>query len=302
MLLHGRRSGGSAALARSRILRHAVAMLVLALCALGAAAREGSSILVADLPYVDAGPDDPRTLDLYVIDQGKRRPVVIFVHGGGWAFGDKADVGSKPGFFLAQGMAFVSINYRLRWDYRVSDQAADLASAIRWVVDRGGRHGLDAERIVLLGYEAGAHLVSLVGTDPRYLGAVGLAPRDLRVVAAAAGIAYDLPAFMSGPATFLQKRHLSLVFGSEPEALAQASPARHVAPGQDLPSFALLYPAEDSAAQGQANAFGRLLSQSKGGAITIPIHPRETLSAEAVLGMPDDPSSLALLTFIQARL
>ncbi|MBD3645897.1 MAG: alpha/beta hydrolase, partial [Pseudomonadales bacterium] len=101
-------------------------------------------------------------LDVYFQDKKDRRPVIIYVHGGGWAFGSKADVHNKPDFFVPKGYAFISMNYRLRWDYKVYHQLEDIASVVNWVHENADEYGLDSKRVFLMGNEAGAHLVSLV--------------------------------------------------------------------------------------------------------------------------------------------
>ena len=68
----------------------------------------------------------------------------------------------KPNYFTHNGFDLVSINYRLRWDYKIYDQVVELVSTIRWVQEHGAEFGLDANRIVMTGHGAGGHLVSLV--------------------------------------------------------------------------------------------------------------------------------------------
>lgn len=122
------------------------------------------------------------------------RPVVFFVHGGGWVDGYADWYG-----FLAQSMTgemgwvTVVVDYRLTSDEvfladaycpdRATcdqqviertkaawypDNIADVASAFRWTVDHIGEHGGDASRIVIFGQSAGGHLVSLLATHPDY--------------------------------------------------------------------------------------------------------------------------------------
>ncbi|MDG1442930.1 MAG: alpha/beta hydrolase, partial [Pseudomonadales bacterium] len=114
------------------------------------------------------------SLDIYWQDNKESRPVIIYVHGGGWAFGDKSEVNSKPDFFVPNGIAFISMNYRLRWDDKLYDQLEDIVSVVKWVKDNSKTYGLDSKRVILMGHEAGAHLVSLISTDPRYMRAQGL--------------------------------------------------------------------------------------------------------------------------------
>jgi acetyl esterase/lipase len=55
---------------------------------------------------------------------------MLFVHGGGWRYGDKANVGDKPGCFVSRGYLFASVGYRLDPPATPRDQGADVAAAV----------------------------------------------------------------------------------------------------------------------------------------------------------------------------
>ena len=106
--------------------------------------------LTSDIPYVAQKLDQTstrQTLDVYKPNNVKLAPVILYVHGGGWAFGDKKDVHVKPNYFTLNGLAFVSMNYRLRWDYKVYDQVVDLVSVIKWIQENGAEFGLDSGKM-----------------------------------------------------------------------------------------------------------------------------------------------------------
>jgi arylformamidase len=141
--------------------------------------------LTSDIPYVAQKLDQAttiQTLDVYKPNDIELAPVILYVHGGGWAFGDKKDVHVKPNYFTLSGLAFVSMNYRLRWDYKVYDQVVDIVSAIKWIQENGAEFGLDADRIVLMGHGAGVHLLSVVLTYSSYLRADGMTGMGLKAV------------------------------------------------------------------------------------------------------------------------
>lgn len=107
-----------------------------------------------------------------------RRGVVVYVHGGGWAIGDKSAVGAKADFFTKAGYLFVSVNYRLSprppalgdpARIRFPDHPRDVGEAVAWLHRNAARYGGDGRRIALTGHSAGAHLVALVATDRSYL-------------------------------------------------------------------------------------------------------------------------------------
>ena len=101
---------------------------------------------------------------------------MVFVHGGGWKRGSKDNASGawKAPHYTGAGYAYAAINYRLVPGATVEDQAADVAAALRYLIDHAAALGIDPARIVLMGRSAGAHLVALVGTDERYLKGAGL--------------------------------------------------------------------------------------------------------------------------------
>jgi arylformamidase len=124
------------------------------------------------------------------------RPVVVFVHGGGWAIGSRrgAQVPRvKAPFFTAAGFVFVSIDYRLSPAVRHPAHVEDCAAALAWTFDHIADHGGDPQRVFVVGHSAGAHLAALVATDQRYLAAHGHAPSDLSGVVLLDSASYDLP-------------------------------------------------------------------------------------------------------------
>ncbi|MFN0126532.1 MAG: alpha/beta hydrolase fold domain-containing protein [Verrucomicrobiales bacterium] len=134
--------------------------------------------LVRDLDY--GGVDNPRQkLDLYLHERPaeKPRPLIVFVHGGGWEGGSKED-GRVILPLLADGTyAGASVGYRLTGEARWPAQIHDGKAALRWLGEHAAEHGCDPKRMALLGISAGGHLVSLLGTsqgDEALAGRVGV--------------------------------------------------------------------------------------------------------------------------------
>lgn len=180
-------------------------------------------------------------------------PLIVFVHGGGWSRGskDNATGAWKAAHYPKAGIAFASIDYRLVPDATVEQQAADVAAAVRALVDRAGALGIDRRHIVLMGHSAGAHLVTLVGTDPQYLRGAGLSPADIAGVVALDGAGYDVAGQLADAGPRLRQTYLA-AFGSDParqQALSPLSHARMPNTGQ----FLLLHvDRPDSARQSEA--------------------------------------------------
>ncbi|MEJ0006660.1 MAG: alpha/beta hydrolase [Steroidobacteraceae bacterium] len=106
-----------------------------------------------DIPY---GTDSLQKLDVFAADgaQGKKLPVLLFVHGGGFTRGDKHGDFYPDNITLwaaKNGMVGVNIDYRLApkdpWPAGVND----LTSAIAWVHANIAQYGGDPNRIVLFG-------------------------------------------------------------------------------------------------------------------------------------------------------
>ena len=161
----------------------------------GLTARADAAIVQRDLSYdIDSPPSDPNlnALDLYVPDGAQpsdSRPVVVYVHGGAWRTGDKASqIADKVTLFTGAGYVFASVNYRLSprdptvldpARIKFPDQPDDVGEAIGWLDRNVEAYGGDPGRMLLIGHSAGAHLVSLVSTDPSYVGSFGVEPWQL---------------------------------------------------------------------------------------------------------------------------
>lgn len=209
------------------------------------------------------GSDALQMLDVWRAKDAKEpAPLVVFVHGGGWKRGSKDNATGqyKPVHYPAAGYAFASIDYRLVPDATVEQQATDVASAVKALVDRADTLGIDRRRIVLMGHSAGAHLVALVGTDERYLKSVGLSFADIAGVIPIDGAAYDVPAQMKDGPPIMQKTYRQ-AFGSDAARQAKLSPTLQ-ASAPNAPAFLLLYVQRPDGVR-QAKALGSALE--KGG-------------------------------------
>jgi predicted esterase len=114
-------------------------------------------------------------LDLYHVDSPEPTPVVLFVHGGGFAGGSRDN--ERIRYFAeaagVQGITFVSITYRLMMKDRgfgcdvpsseklktFANAALDAARATRYLLDNAVRFNIDPENIILAGSSAGAETV-----------------------------------------------------------------------------------------------------------------------------------------------
>jgi len=98
-----------------------------------------------------------------------RAPVVIFIHGGGWASGDKSEIhqdyrATLLNDLLDKGFAVVSIDYRLTdlEHIHFPSPVIDCKDALRWVYKNSELYRFDINRIGLWGTSAGAHMAMLL--------------------------------------------------------------------------------------------------------------------------------------------
>ncbi|MBT9383415.1 alpha/beta hydrolase [Pseudooceanicola sp. CBS1P-1] len=113
-----------------------------------------------DLVYSRAGGQD-RLADLYLPEGAGPHPVILFLHGGGWRFGDRRLAPDLGRFFADKGFAMVSIDYRLSDEAKFPAAVIDVKTAIRWIRSVAGTYALNPRAIGLWGSSAGAHLGAL---------------------------------------------------------------------------------------------------------------------------------------------
>jgi len=117
-----------------------------------------------DLAYVKDG-HERQKLDLYLPEKKSdaNLPLIIWVHGGGWQGGSKANCPAVR--YVRDGYAVASVGYRLSGDAIFPAQIEDCKAAVRWLRAHADEYGLDANRFAAWGSSAGGHLVALLGTS-----------------------------------------------------------------------------------------------------------------------------------------
>ena len=105
--------------------------------------------------------------DLYLPDPIEGAvPVIVWVHGGGWRFGDRTVGPDLSRFFAERGFAMAAVDYRSTRQAIFPAQAEDLKTAIRWLRATASEYGIDPERIGMWGVSAGAHLSAMTALAP----------------------------------------------------------------------------------------------------------------------------------------
>lgn len=177
--------------------------------------------VVKDIPYVPGSTEPKQRLDLYLPKGKQNFPVLVFVHGGSWASGDKSIYAPLGNLFATKGIGVVIPSYRLMPRHPHPAQIEDTASAWAWVVKNIAERGGDPKRLFLSGHSAGGHLVSLLALDRRHLEHHGVDISTIRGVAALSGV-YDLralPQFGKSDADRIQASPIEFVVRNAPPFL-----------------------------------------------------------------------------------
>ncbi|KAF4943882.1 hypothetical protein FGADI_13098, partial [Fusarium gaditjirri] len=170
-----------------------------------------------------------------------KAPVIVYVHGGSWTIGTYLDsTGSKKVSYLNDlGYAFASMNYTLIPEITVKEQVQEIADSVAYLIKHSEELGLDPERVVLMGHSSGAHVATLLGTDPSYTQTAGFNISVLKGVIALDGSNYNALAEFSdstGPIITNMVKGLS----DDPERLQDMSPTHHAA-APNAGAFLLLH-------------------------------------------------------------
>jgi acetyl esterase/lipase len=90
-------------------------------------------------------------------------PAVIYIHGGGWFFGDKAGAVLETLPYLKMGWAAVNVEYRMAGASKAPGAVEDCRCALRWIVRNAKEYHIDPARLVVTGHSAGGHLSLTTG-------------------------------------------------------------------------------------------------------------------------------------------
>ncbi len=131
---------------------------VVAACApvqlINALTPSASYVKAADIHY---GPDARHQLDIYTpADLQGSAPVVVFIYGGSWNSGQRADYRFVAEALASRGIVAVLADYRLYPQVRYPAFLQDSALAVAWTLRQLHRYGGDPGRLFVMGHSAGA--------------------------------------------------------------------------------------------------------------------------------------------------
>lgn len=186
----------------------------------------GGYTVTKDIAY---GEGPRRKLDVYrpaSLAPNAKAPVVVFIYGGSWRDGSKADYPFIADALTAKGIVTVIADYRLYPDVPYLGFVDDTAAAVAWTYRNIASYGGDAQRIFITGHSAGAYNAAMVAFDPRWLQTYGLRPDQFRGFVGLAGPYNFLPIVDAG---------VKEVF-DWPNTSPTTQPINHVS-GRSIPSL-----------------------------------------------------------------
>lgn len=264
----------------------------------------------ADVPY--AGTTEFRqTLNVYApaTKPAKPTPVIFWIHGGGWQGGEKTSVQLKPKFFTDLGYVFVSTNHRYVKTVPMSEIFADIAKSLRWTHDHAAEFGGDPNRIVIMGHSSGAQLAAYLAIDERPLKAEGLSLSIFKGCVPVDADTFDITAVIAKATVARQaagkpepKYGHREIFGGKPELWADYSAVNHVEPGKGIPPFLILYDAAAALTPDQAKRLESALTSKGIPAKAYGAADTNHGKINADLGLPSDPSTAEVLSFLKTVL
>lgn len=203
----------------------------------------GGVTSLADVTYSTIPGYRPMVVDIYMSPKkGGPKPLVLFIHGGGWVAGHTRHSGPLANFpavlakLASEGFVVASLEYRLADEAKFPAQLQDARAALRFLKGNAAKYGIDPARTGVWGGSAGGHLTALTALTcgVSYLDPAGLKAEAGSECAQAAVTWYgvfDFGALAAGRTTGSDPagaRLLGCQGECQPESYALASPVTYI--------------------------------------------------------------------------
>lgn len=150
-------------------MKNGTVRFVVAICLLLAGCGEDSINITtaerSDLLELKYGNHSAQAIDVYLPEnRNSQTKTIIFIHGGFWFSGDKAEMSAMARQFRDKGYATASVNYRLTGTAENNThpaQVSDIGDAIEFIQTRAAEWKISADEVALIGTSAGGHLALL---------------------------------------------------------------------------------------------------------------------------------------------
>ena len=199
--------------------------------------NEDRAWVVKDVTYAHVD-GRPLLLDLHFPERVAGSTLIVWVHGGQWRSGSKADMPLAR--LVKAGYSVASVNYRLSTEAKFPAQIHDLKAAIRFLRKIASRYGYRSDALAIAGASAGGHLAALVGTTnghPELEGSIGICAdqsSDVQAIVDFFGPS-DLMTILGQSTAHgrsIRTTALDLLLGAQPDTVPRlaklASPIEHV--------------------------------------------------------------------------
>jgi len=111
-----------------------------------------------------SGTQIPLKLDVVVPQSPGRKPLVVYITGGGFLRSDKTANLDQRTYVAEQGYVVASVEYRtVTTCATYTDSVADIKSAIRYLRAHADRYGINISKVAVWGQSAGGYLAAMTG-------------------------------------------------------------------------------------------------------------------------------------------
>lgn len=226
--------------------------------------------LFRDVRY---GEKEVNAMDIYIPREAQKREgngVILFIHGGSWSGGDKADETIRCRMLASQWYIVANVNYTL-WSeetsdtYHVNQVLDELDAALLQVKKFAAERGIVIDKAATVGYSAGAHLAMLYAYSR-----AETAPMEISFAASMAGPADISPAVWGEDMTVRVARRLTgaeitpemLRSGEADALLASISPVSFI--DENTPSTLFMQGGKDTVVPpANADSLSKKLAENK---------------------------------------
>lgn len=234
-------------------------------------------VRVQNIPYSDKS-ETLTVGDLYfrrsVLSDGKKHPILLYIHGGGFIKGDKDYRVTNSEYFAHHGYFVYNIDYRMPPDVSLIENFSDIIHAFNYIDTLAQTYNIDTSKIVVSGDSSGAYqtaMLTALANDNELRNLLDLPEihGKPQAIALMCGL-YNLEKLLSGPSIFgIVPETASMILGfkinkdmsnvGEYEYINFVSPDRLI--NENWPPVFLAWANEDVLCAGQGPIMAEQLTQ-----------------------------------------
>lgn len=96
-------------------------------------------------------------------DGVEKKPLIIFIHGGGWCIGNAVEIEWYAKLLASNGYIVANVDYSLAPEYKYPVSTIQLVETVNYLYGVSEKYGYDRDSIFIGGNSAGVHLASQLG-------------------------------------------------------------------------------------------------------------------------------------------